>query len=210
MKWKSLSDTELFFSFYNIALTHTFKNGKFETQRCWRTCPGGLIQVRPWKLIVVQRPRIILITVSTHTGLKLRVWFALEPSNTQYKGCGIKDISEGVDPVSNDCFLHGSGGQGSPPRLRNLPNGKSPGARLANFCNTLLGVATSFLKGLPTTAGNSWLRYWCHAEAFSVLLGFGAPQMWQLVSGTTNSALLAESQTHVTVHTDIVCYYCPT
>lgn len=51
---------------------------------------------------MVQRPGIILITVSTHTGPKFRVWFALEPSNTQYKGCGIKDISEGVDTVSND------------------------------------------------------------------------------------------------------------
>lgn len=51
---------------------------------------------------MVQRPRIILITVSTHTGPKLHVWFALEPSNTQYKGGGIKDISEGVDTVSND------------------------------------------------------------------------------------------------------------
>ena len=55
--------------------------------------------------------------------------------------------------------------------------GKSPEARLATFCNTVLGVAASFLKGLPTTAGNSWLHYWCHAEAFSVLLGFWAPQM---------------------------------
>lgn len=107
------------------------------------------------------------------------------------------------------CFLHKSGGQGGPPRVRNLPSGKSPGARLATFCNTLLGVATSFLEGLPTTAGNSWLLHWCHAEAFSVLLGFWAPQMWQLVSGRANSALLAESQTPVAVHTDIVCYYCP-
>lgn len=108
---------------------------------------------------MVQRPRIILITVSIHTG-KLPVWFALEPSNTQYKGCGIKDISEGVDTVSNDSVscTEGSGGQGSPPRVRNLPSGKSPGARLATFCNTLLGVATSFLKGLPTTAGSSWLH----------------------------------------------------
>lgn len=30
-EWKILSDTELFFYFYNIALTHMFRNGKVET-----------------------------------------------------------------------------------------------------------------------------------------------------------------------------------
>ena len=149
---------------------------------------------------MVQRP----VIVSIHTGPKSLVfWFAIEPSNKQHKGSGIKDISKGVDAVPNDSVsCRGLGGQGSLPGVRNLPGGKSPGARLTTLCNILPQGASHYSRQF-------FAALWCHAEDFSVVLGLRAPQTSQLASGRANSALLTESQIHVTMHTDVVCYYCP-
>lgn len=87
----------------------------------------------------------ILVCYRTIKQAAQRIW---DQGHKQGSGCSSQWLS----------FLQRSGGQGSLPGVRNLPGGKSPGARLTTLCNILLGVATSFLKGLPTTAGNSSLR----------------------------------------------------
>lgn len=87
----------------------------------------------------------------------LVLWFTIGPSNKEHKWSGIKDVHEGEDVVLTDSSsLQRAGGHSSPPVVKDLPGGKSLGARLI-ICNILWEVATSFLRGLSPTAGNSLL-----------------------------------------------------
>lgn len=98
------------------------------------------------RLAVVQRPVIMAI----HSDPNLLVlWFTIGPSNKEHKWSGIKDVHEGEDIVLIDSSsLQRSGGHGSPPVVKDLPGGKSLGARFI-ICNILWEVATSFLRGCP-------------------------------------------------------------
>lgn len=140
----------------------------------------------------------------------LVLWFTIEPSSKQQKGPRIKNINGAMDAVPSDSLVPCKGLVVKIVLQSEKPTKwEETYSQGTTFYDIMMGVTIYFLKGLPTTAGNSLLHYdaMLRSSIFYWVTGLPKCHNWLVEEQLWLSWL--KVRFIFLMHTCVVCYYCP-